>query len=469
VTHAVSRSASRYRGPVKLRADLVFDGTRFVPGDVEITLEGSIIAQIERVAADRGLPEGALDARGALVMPGLVNAHVHIARGGVFEEDERISPTQAVHNLRDALAAGTTTVGDMACAPAVIEALRRRTAACSTAGPQILAAGPVLTAPGGYPLDWMPRLFVRMGLALACADERAGGRAVERVAAAGMDFVKLAVMHRSYADRPLPAISEPVARAVVDEAHRSGLRVLAHAHSVADYRVALAAGVDALMHSSFEPLDEDTLARVRDAGIPVCPTLWVFESVCLGAEMRLDGDVRYTRHVLPYIQRSWRRFMDAYVASGDVVPPGLAGGIAKARLHEAVRHAAANLVLLRDAGVPIAFGNDASYGFSLVARPVDELGAMQRAGMDAEACLQAATSGSARLLGCADRGVLRAGARADLLVVDARVRTDVTAIDPPREVIAGGARLGQAPASGLATGAAFVAGIARTAAGAVRG
>jgi len=284
-----------------------------------------------------------------------------------------------------------------------------------------------------------------------------------------MDFVKLAVMHRSYADLPLPAITEPVARAVVDEAHRSGLRVLAHAHSVADYRVALAAGVDALMHSSFEPLDEDTVARVRDAGIPVCPTLWVFESVCLGAELRLDGDVRYTRHVLPYIRRSWRRFMDAYVASGDVVPPGLAGGVAKTRMHEAIRAAAANLLLLRDAGVPIAFGNDASYGFSLVARPVDELGAMQRAGMDAEACLRAATSGSARLLGRKDRGVLEAGARADLLVVDARVRADVTAIDPPREVIAGGERLGQTPSSGLATGLAFLGGIARTAAGALRG
>jgi hypothetical protein len=223
------------------------------------------------------------------------------------------------------------------------------------------------------------------------------------------------------------------------------------------------------MHSSFEPLDADTIARVRDAGIPVCPTLWVFESVCLGAEMRFDREARYTRHVLPYIQRSWRRFMDAFVASGDVVPPGLAGGIAKTRMVEAIRTAAANLVLLRDAGVPITFGNDASYGFSLVARPVDELGAMQRAGMDAEACLRAATSVSARLLGCNDRGVIEAGARADLLVVDARVRDDVTALDPPREVITGGERLGLAPASGFATGLAFLAGVARTAAGALRG
>jgi imidazolonepropionase-like amidohydrolase len=452
-----------------LRADLVFDGTRFVAGDVEISLDAGVITRVEQVAADRPAPEGALDARGSVVMPGLVNAHVHIARGGVFEENERISPTQAARNLRDALAAGTTTVGDMACAPAVIDALRGRVAKHPTAGPQIRAAGPVLTAPGGYPLDWMPALFVKLGLALPCADEGAAGRAVQRVAAAGMDFVKLAIMHRSYSDRPLPAVSEPVARAVVAEAHRSGLRVLAHAHSVADYRVALAAGVDALMHSSFEPLDEDTVARVRDAGIPVCPTLWVFESVCLGAEMRLDTDARYTRHVLPYISRSWRRFMEAYVASEDLVPPGIAGGIAKTRVREAVRAAGANLMLLRDAGVPIAFGNDASYGFSLVARPSDELAAMQRAGMDAEACLRAATSESARLLGCTDRGVVRPGARADLLIVDPRVRDDVAAIDPPREVIAAGERLSEARASGFGTAVAFLEGVARTAAGVLRG
>jgi len=454
---------------MRLRADLIFDGVRFVPGDVEITLDGSLIARVERVATDRPLAADALDARGALVMPGLVNAHVHIARGGVFEENERISPTQAVRNLSGSLAAGTTTVGDMACAPAIISALRRHVAERPAAGPQIRAAGPILTAPGGYPLDWMPPLFARLGLALPCADEHAAGHAVLRVAEAGMDFVKLAVMHRSYSDQPLPAVSEPVARAVVDQAHRSGLRVLAHAHTVADYRVALAAGVDALMHSSFEPLDTETLARVRDAGIPVCPTLWVFESVCLGAEQHLAADPRYTRHVLPYISRSWRRFMEAYVASADVVPPGIAGGLPKARIAEAVRAAAANLLLLRDAGVPIAFGNDASYGFSLVARPVDELSAMQRAGLDAEDCLRAATSTSARLLGCTDRGVIQPGARADLLVVDARVRNDVAAIDPPREVFAGGERLGPRPAGGFATGLAYLGGLVRTAANGLRG
>ena len=62
----------------------------------------------------------------------------------------------------------------------------------------------------------------------------------------------MAVMHRSYSDAPLTAISTETARAVV-EAHALGRKVF-HAHTTADYEVALSAGVDVLAHSSFEPL-----------------------------------------------------------------------------------------------------------------------------------------------------------------------------------------------------------------------
>jgi imidazolonepropionase-like amidohydrolase len=127
-----------------------------------------------------------------------------------------------------------------------------------------------------------------------------------------------------------------------------------------------------------------------------------------------------------------------------------------------VRVAAANLALLRDAGVPIAFGNDASYGFSLVARPVDELTAMQRAGMGPGACLRAATTGAAGLLGCGDRGALVVGKRGDLLVVDRRVREDVAALDAPLHVVVAGEPLGRGGGAAWGTGLAFAGGLLRT-------
>jgi len=442
--------------------DAFFDGTRLHEGRATIRLRGGRIAAI-----DRGEPvddqTARVDARGQLVLPGLVNAHVHIARGGMFEPTEPIGVRQVIANFEGALAAGVTTVGDMGCSAPLARALRAHVAAHPAAGPQLVACGPVLTAPRGYPLDWLPPLLVRLGVALPCGSPDEGARAAAQVARAGMDHVKIAIMHTSYANRPLPAVSPPVARAVVDEAHRLGLRVLAHAHGIADYDVALGAGVDALMHSSFEPLDRDLVARVRDAGIPVCPTLWVFESACLGAELRFDGEPRFASRVTPAIRRSWTRFADAYAASGDVLPPGIAGGAEKTRVKEAIRVAAANLVLLRDAGVPIAFGNDANYGFSLVARPVDELAAMQRAGLSAEECLRAATSGAAALLARPDRGAIAEGKRADLVVVDREAMKDVARLERVREVIAGGRRVSPTRADRARTGAAMVRGLARTA------
>lgn len=422
-------------------ADHIFDGERIQTGLRQLLVEGERIMRIAMLDAPPPEEPGVdtIDARGDLVMPGLVNAHAHVVRGGAFEEQEPPLPLQAATNFAHALAAGTTTIADLGCPPAMIRSFREATRGTSLAGPEVVAAGPVLTAPGGYPLDWMPKWVAKLGAAVACDGPRGGEAAVQRVADAGMDVVKLAVMHRSYADRPLRAMDVPTASAVVAEAHNLGLRVLAHAHSNADYRVAIAAGVDALMHSSFEPLDDELVAAVRDARIPVCPTLWVFESICA-----LDDGEPAWSHLAPHVgrtvMRSLRRFTAAYRAS-TVIPPGIAGGLAKSRAREAVETAAANLRLLADAGVPIVFGNDAAYGFSLVARPVDELSAMQRAGLSAVACLRAATREASRVVGLIDRGRIAAGLRADLVGVPARAAEDVSALAEVRWVMKAGRRV----------------------------
>lgn len=444
--------------------DRLFDGERFRQGPLRIDLAEGLIRGIEEgEPALTSLRGAAFDARGATVLPGLVDAHVHLPRRGQFEASELPSVTAVAANLRRTLAAGVTTVGDMGCAPGLIGVLRQHTRTDPLAGPSIRAAGPVVTAPRGYPLDWMPPLLVRTGAAVACDGEVEARRVVEHLARGGADHVKLAIMHRSYADAPLAALGEPVARALVAEAHALGLRAVAHAHSVADYRVALGAGVDALMHSSFEPLDAELVARVRDAGIPVCPTLWVFESVCLGIDGRWDRDAARTGRLDPAVKRSWRRFAEAWDASGDVVPPGIAGGLPKARAREGARIAAANLLLLADAGVPIAFGDDAPYGFATLARPADELAAMHRAGLSIASCLQAATGNAAALLGLHDRGRIAPGQRADIVVVPATLEHDLAALERPLLVMVEGRAAGDAGAgSRLATIAAIVRGMATT-------
>lgn len=423
--------------------DRLFDGVRVRRGPVRLDLAGGRIeAVVEGDAAIASASGPRIDARGDTVLPGLIDAHVHLPRRGMFEAEEPPSIRAIAGNLRRVLSAGVTTVGDMGCTPGLIGALRAHTGRDPLAGPAIRAAGPIVTAPRGYPLDWMPPLLVRAGAAVACDGEAAARAVVARLAQAGADHVKIGIMHRTYGDRPVPALDAATARAIVAEAHTQGLRVLAHAHSVADYRVALDAGVDALMHSSFEPLPRELVARVRGAGIPVCPTLFLFGAVCRGAEERWDRDPARRSGLDPAVVGSWRRFADAYEAAGDVLPPGLAGGLPKARAMEGARIAAANLALLADAGVPIAFGDDTPYGYATLAAPRAELEAMHRAGLSVEACLRAATHEAARLLGLVDRGALAPGQRADLLVLAGDATRDLAALDRPRAVLAQGHLVG---------------------------
>lgn len=434
--------------PKVLVVDRLFDGERFALGEHEISIEGGTISAVR--SRDRGLPAppGAQDLRGATLLPGLIDAHCHIARVGQFEAHEPPHPPSVAANLSSALKAGVTTVGDMGCPAPMIARLRGATGDDPSQGPAIRAAGPLLTVPLGYPLDWMSRLHGWLGAALPCADEASARRAVNAVARSGMDHVKICIMHRGYDLSALPTFSHKTARAVVDEAHALGLRVLAHAHWNADYRVALAAGVDALMHSAFDPLDAELVQRVADAGVSVCPTLWVFHSACLGAEQRWDQDAERLRGVTVPVRRSWRRFAEAYAVSGDVLPDGIAGGLPKVAARDGVRNAIANLLLLRDAKVPFAYGSDGPFGFSTVFRPLDELGLMASAGLDPAECLRAATAGAAALLGLADRGAVRPGLRADLIWVDGDLSRDLGALGRVRGVMRGGEPTGARGADG---------------------
>lgn len=217
-----------------LSAELWISGGRLL--DAHGTRPAALAVQAGRIAGEAPRPPpGAktVDASGLLLLPAFVDAHVHLSVAGDVAE-------VAASELRGGLSA-VLDLGEP-----------ERMLPLGAAPLRVRFAGPLLTAPRGYPTQsWGANGY---GLELATpGDARA---AVLRLSKAGARFVKLAF------DRRFPLLDAEVARAAAEEAHRLGLRVAAHALDAEAVRRALAAGADVLAHTPVEPLPEDL---VREA------------------------------------------------------------------------------------------------------------------------------------------------------------------------------------------------------------
>ena len=210
-----------------------FRGTVWTGGDAE-PYDGCVVVE-------DGLVHLTDDAPGAAevgwIQPGLYDAHVHLAFG----------------TLEAMRAGGVLALRDLGAPPHLARQWR---------GPDVEVAGPLLTAPGGYPSNsWGADGFARF---VATAEE-----AREAVATLDADVVKVAL--EPAGGQPVP---EPdVVAAIVAAAHARGLRVTAHALSEPMVERALDAGVDELCHTPCAPLSAACVRRIADAGIPVVSTI----------------------------------------------------------------------------------------------------------------------------------------------------------------------------------------------------
>jgi len=222
-------------GAILLSAELWIAGGRLL--DAQGSRPAALAVEAGRIAGEAPKPPAGakiIDARGLLLLPAFVDAHVHLSVAGAVAE---VSAAE----LRSGVAAVLDLGGPERMLPLAAPPLRVR------------FAGPLLTAPRGYPTQsWGANGY---GLELATpAEARA---AVLRLSKAGARFAKLAF------DRRFALLDAAVARAAAEEAHRLGLRVAAHALDAEGVRLALSAGADVLAHTPVERLPEDL---VREAG-----------------------------------------------------------------------------------------------------------------------------------------------------------------------------------------------------------
>ena len=229
--------------PLALRGALwVGDGASYDDGRVVVGVDGTVTAL--GAARDVEAPFGAQEISAAWVGPGIVDAHVHLAFG----------------DPEHALAHGVVAVRDLGAPPA--DAVRWR----QLDAPRVEVAGPLLTAPGGYP----SRSWGSAGFA-AFVDDADQAHRLVRGLATQVDVVKVAL---EPGGGPVPSVE--VLDAIVAAAHESGLPVTVHALTAEMVDRALTAGVDELAHTPTERLPAETVQRVAAAGTTVVSTLQTF-------------------------------------------------------------------------------------------------------------------------------------------------------------------------------------------------
>jgi imidazolonepropionase-like amidohydrolase len=222
------------------------DGTSYDDGRVVVAADGTLAAFGPATATP--LPPGAEEVEAGWIGPGLVDRHVHLA----FADPDPV------------VEGGVVAVRDLGAPPA--DAARWR----SLDAPAVTVAGPVLTAPGGYP----SRSWGAAGFAAFVDDPEQTQRLVSGLATQ-VDVVKVALEPQGGGPVPSPE----VVAAVVAAAHGAGTPVTAHALSLAMVERALEAGVDELAHTPVELLPDEVVARIAAAGTTVVSTLHTFVHV----------------------------------------------------------------------------------------------------------------------------------------------------------------------------------------------
>jgi imidazolonepropionase-like amidohydrolase len=223
-------------------------------GPVLVQVSGGKIAKIG--APGEFAPSGPVSDLGdATLLPGLIDAHVHLQLGGGLPRD----------NARAILRAGFTSAVDLGATSDIVLRLRDRIAAGALEGPRILGAGRWVGKRGG--------ICEFGGIGIPGGPEAYRTRVREDIAA-GADLTKLCVstwLADAFSRPDEYEISDAALAATVDEAHRAGRLAVAHAISLGSVRAALRARVDGLAHAAY--LDAATTRELRDRGVFMTPTL----------------------------------------------------------------------------------------------------------------------------------------------------------------------------------------------------
>jgi imidazolonepropionase-like amidohydrolase len=401
-----------------IRADRLIDGTGAAPLDdaVLVVDRGRVVGTFQGQAPEGLVPETVetLDYRGCTLMPGLIDAHVHLNLPGdgttleeaVREADGTLTAT-ATFAVTRALAAGITTLRDVGAARSTVFEARRAMELGHGHGARIVAGGQPITITGGH--TWY------LG---GEADGEQGVRLkVRNMAKLGADFIKVMASGGGTVNTMswLPSFRREELAAIADEAHRQGRKVTAHCLCAASSDDAVAAGIDQIEHAGFivdrtgkQEFVPATADRIAKAGVPVTATLAVggyFVKIMSAKEQRTP--------VEQALLDRWRKTHDQNLSQFR-------------KMHEA--------------GVEFVAGTDAGWRYTPIEGLPMEIALMHQGGLSAMQAIVAATGYCAKVIQIDDEvGTLTPGKIADVIAVAGNPLDDLSRLSDVRLVMQGGA------------------------------
>ena len=391
-----------------------------------VVVEGDRIVWVGK-SADAKIPPDAtvIDTSGRVMLPGLIDLHVHLKNIGHGDYD-RWDPWIMERNLlekvnaisaRQLLMAGVTTAVELGAQIPEILNTRDRVARGEIPGPRLFVSGPWITRNLG---NYQPKPVRQIKV----DTPEDAAKATADLIAKGVDVIKAYV-----------GLTPAHYRAITDTAHKHGILVHAHVYSETDTRNALENGVDVLTHAgsagTAPPYSAALIRDIVNAGRPVVVTAahrsWVFPATAAFPERLQDPQLRedFGPEIYEEVQASFKEFQRL----------GYMG-----RIDREVFFRERGLKQFIDSGAVIGMGTDSGTPLNFHTEALwREIKAHVDLGMPPQRAISAATRINARILGKADQlGSIEPGKFADIIVVRGNPLFDIQALANVEIVMKGG-------------------------------